>query len=62
MRVNDRAIDEEFQFFTGTIINLAWVCIQDTEAGNGVTITDMDDEESVAAKAGLQEKDMITAI
>jgi serine protease Do len=35
---------------------------QDTEDGNGVKITDVDDEDSPAAKAGLKEDDIITQV
>ncbi len=36
--------------------------VQDTENSQGVTVMDIDDEDSPAAKAGLQEKDVITEV
>ena len=36
--------------------------IQDVETGSGVKVTDVDDGESPAAKAGLQEDDIITQV
>ncbi len=36
--------------------------VQDTEDGNGVKITDVNDDEAAAAKAGLKENDIITTI
>lgn len=36
--------------------------VQDTEDGNGVTITDINDDDSPAAKAGLKKDDIITQV
>lgn len=36
--------------------------VQDTEDGNGVKITDLDDDDAPAAKAGLKEDDIITQV
>ena len=36
--------------------------VQDTENGGGVTVKDIDDEDSPAAKAGLKENDVITQV
>lgn len=36
--------------------------VQDTEDGNGVTITDVNDDDSPAAKAGLKKDDIITQV
>lgn len=38
------------------------ISVQDTEEGNGVKILEIDDEESPAAKAGLEEDDIITQV
>ncbi len=38
------------------------ITAQDTEEGNGVKITGIDDEDAVAAKAGLKEDDIITQV
>ena len=36
--------------------------VQDTEEGNGVKVTDVNDEDAPAAKAGLKKGDIITSI
>ena len=38
------------------------ITAQDTEDGNGVKVTGIDDEDAVAAKAGLKEDDVITQV
>ena len=38
------------------------ITAQDTENGNGVKITGIDDEDGAAAKAGLKENDIITQV
>ncbi len=56
-------------FVNGKSFNFSWnskprlgLRIQDTENSGGVTVTDIDDEDAPAAKAGLREKDIITEV
>jgi serine protease Do len=58
-----------FKFKDGNDFNFMWndkprlgLRVQDTENGQGVTVKDIDDDDSPAAKAGLKEDDVITAV
>ncbi len=59
----------KFKFKDGNDLNFMWdekprlgLRVQDTENGQGVTVKDIDDDDSPAAKAGLKEDDVITEV